>query len=129
MTIQLGGRGSVRDRGRGGRNKEIPQRDETSVIDGDCSGHLSHCIKHHQFNCVNMAPGSTEAIHYVAEPLSPAEATQILLDHISPAALPSVKNSSLSHCITSVATDIVVLFFLAPLIHHGDEENRRCGCC
>lgn len=91
MKIQLGGRGSVRDRGRGGRNKEIPQRDETSVIDGDCSGHLSHCIKHHQFNCVNMAPGSTEAIHYVAEPLCPAETTQILLDHISPAALPSVK--------------------------------------
>lgn len=48
---------------------------------------------HRQFDCVNMAPGSTEAIHYAARALVPAEATHILLDYISPPVLHSTDSS------------------------------------
>lgn len=65
---------------------------------------------HHHFYCVNKALGSTGAIQYAAaHPLTTAEATQILTDHISPAL--ERKSRCLSHYLTGVVTDTVVLFF------------------
>lgn len=49
---------------------------------------------HHQFHCVNTAPGSTETIHYAALPLVPAEVTHILLDHVSPPSLRLLQTTS-----------------------------------
>lgn len=83
-----------------------------------CSGHLSHCLEHTTaFNCVNMAPGSTEAVFSSRAPQSCRKTSNPAGRH-----RPIHK---LSRCITRAGKDIVVLFFQAPVIHHGHEEKKQ----